>query len=194
MISARRTARRTAREDRADRRRVHLDVSEADPSLDRRLSESRGFRRLAVLVALVLLALPLAWVTIPPITDLPQHVAQVRLLGDALSEADSLYRVNALAPYCLGYLTFALGWAAAGPMAAGRIGFALLAALWLVALVFLAKSRSRPWPAALLAGVLFWSHAAYWGFSSFLFGASVFFAFLALVGRQRSPARTEVAL
>ncbi|MBP1767877.1 MAG: hypothetical protein H6P98_1992, partial [Candidatus Aminicenantes bacterium] len=41
-----------------------------------------------------LAALPFLLVKFPPITDLPQHAAQVRLFGEAVSGPDSPYRIQ----------------------------------------------------------------------------------------------------
>jgi hypothetical protein len=79
----------------------------------------------------VTVALPFLAVTFPPITDLPQHVAQVRLLFDALGDPGSPYRVQWLTPYSLVYGVLALAWVLvepiAGGVAAGRLGMLVVA-------------------------------------------------------------------
>ena len=56
----------------------------------------------ALFVASALLALtPFFVVTFPPITDLPQHLAQVRLFGEALADPDGPYGIQWWTPYSL---------------------------------------------------------------------------------------------
>ena len=62
----------------------------------------------ALLTGSALLA-PLLVVEIPPLTDLPQQVAQVRLLLETLG-GESAYRIQLLDPNKLGYLPLLLGW------------------------------------------------------------------------------------
>src|SRR4030042_2228758 len=84
----------------------------------------------AVLCCL-LAAVPFLVVKFPPITDLPQHAAQIRLFGEALSQPDSPYRIQWLTPYSLVYAVLGGRWVAFGPENAGRIGMLLLALLWI---------------------------------------------------------------
>jgi catechol 2,3-dioxygenase-like lactoylglutathione lyase family enzyme len=130
----------------------------------------------------LLAAVPFLAVTFPPITDLPQQVAQLRILGEALAGADD-YRVQWLHPNKLGYLPLALGWWAGGPLAAGRLGLAVLAVLWVAAVFALARATGRPPAAAILAAVFFFSHPTYWGFLNFLIGFPAFVAWYLLVAR-----------
>lgn len=130
-------------------------------------------RRLRVALAAAccaLVALPFLAVTFPPLTDLGQHAAQVRLFLDTVGDPESPYRVQWLTPYGLGYLPLAAGWLVGGPLAAGRLGALLLAVAWVAALHLLAGGRQRPAAAAAVAGVLLFNHALYWGFLSFLAG------------------------
>lgn len=138
-------------------------------------------------VCCALVTLPFLAVTFPPITDLGQHTAQVRLFLDTVGNPDSPYRIQWLTPYGLGYLPLALGWLLAGPLAAGRIGVLLLAVAWVAALHLLAAGRRRPVAAAVVAGVLLFNHTLYWGFLSFLAGWPVFV--LWFLWTEREPRR-----
>ena len=142
----------------------------------------------AALAAAILLSLPFLSVRFPPITDLPQQAAQVRLASEALSEG-SQYRFNLLAPGSLGYGLFAVSWLVTGAENAGRIAYLLLGWLWIGALALLIRRQARHPELIPLATLFFFSHALYWGFLSFLFGAVVFLAWIILEERlRRRPA------
>ena len=156
------------------------DAAPAPSSPDRR-------RLLLALACVALVSLPFLAVTFPPIADLPQHVAQVRLLGEALVEGDSPYRIQWATPYSLVYLVFGLGWAVAGPLAAGRLGMAAVVALWVAAIHLLAARRRRPASAAALASVLVFNQSLYWGFAPFLLGWPAFVLWFLLSLRPAAP-------
>lgn len=78
----------------------------------------------------VVIALPFLAVDFPPITDLPQQTAQIKLAFEVLDGSDE-YRFNLLAPGTLSYGLFTVGWRLAGAKSAGRIAYFLLACLWL---------------------------------------------------------------
>ena len=142
-------------------------------------------RVLLALAATAAAAAPFAVVAFPPVTDLPQHVAQVGLLAEALADPGSPYRVQWLTPYGLVYALFAVARAVAGPVAGGRLAMAVLAAAWVGAVHLLAARRGRPATAATLASLLVFHHALYWGFASFLLGWPVFVLWLLWIGRER---------
>ncbi len=76
-----------------------------------------------------LVAVPFLAVEIPPITDLPQLTAQVRLLFEALGGSGD-YRVQWLTPNKLGYVPLLLAWPVGDPIAAARLGlFGLIIAM-----------------------------------------------------------------
>ena len=148
-------------------------------------------RRLAKAgVCLILVALPFLVSRFPPITDLPQHAAQIRLLGEALGEHRDLYRVQWLTPYGLSYLLPGLGWLLGGPLAAGRLGFLFAACLWAGALHGIAARRARAPESAVLAAVFVFSHALYWGFLGFLAGFAAFAVWLRATEANREDAFT----
>lgn len=129
-------------------------------------------------VAVVLVAVPFLVVRFPPITDLPQHVAQIRLFGEALADPQSPYQIQWLTPYGLSFVILAAAWLLFGPGLAGKVGFLVVAALWVGAVHVLAARRGRPISAALLASVMVFSHVLYWGFFSFLAGFVLFCAWI----------------
>jgi len=138
-------------------------------------------------IGVSLVALPFLAVTFPPAADLPQHVAQVRLLGEALADPGSPYQVQWLTPYSLVYAVFGLAGAVAEPVAAGRYALLALAALWVAAIHFLAWRRRRPAAAAVLAGLLVFNQSLYWGFAPFLLGWPAFAAWFVLTRRPAPP-------
>jgi hypothetical protein len=135
----------------------------------------------------LLVALPFLVVAFPPLTDLGQHTAQVRLFLDTLGDPQSPYRIQWLTPYGLGYLAVAFGWLLGGPLAAGRLGALLLVVSWVAAVHLLARYRRRPVAAAVAAGVLVFNHTLYWGFLSFLAGWPIFV--LWFLWTERPPLR-----
>ena len=134
-------------------------------------------------VCAVLLAIPFLVVSIPPITDLPQQIAQARLLLETLGDQDASYRVQWSHPNKLGYAPLLLAWLAVPPLAAGRLGVLLIGLLWVAALHLLARATGRPPAAAALATVFFFNHLTYWGLLNFLIGLPVFAVWFVLLDR-----------
>ncbi len=153
------------------------------------MSESRRSLVLLAAACALLAALPFFVVDIPPVTDLSQHLAQMRLLQEATHDAHSPYVIQWLTPYSLGYAPLAACWAVFPPLLAGRVALALLALVTTVAVHALARRRGRSPDAAVLATVLFFSHNLYWGFYSFMWGWPLFVLWLHLCAR--APARRE---
>ncbi len=122
--------------------------------------------------------LPFLAVEIPPITDLPQQTAQVRLLLTALAAADSPYQVQFWHPNKLGYLPLLLAWTVVPPLAVGRVALAAIGLLWVAAIHFWAYREERSVGAATLATLLFMNHLTYWGLLNFLSGLPVFLLWL----------------
>jgi hypothetical protein len=142
------------------------------------------FKSQRVLLAIfccLLTALPFLLVKFPPITDLPQHAAQIRLFSEAVGRPDSPYRIQWMTPYSLVYAVLGASWLVFGPENAGRFGMLIIALLWTAMLHRLAARLKRPPLAATLASVLFFGHILYWGFYQFAFGWLVFLGFLLLL-------------
>ena len=138
----------------------------------------------------VLFALPFVSVTFPPITDLPQQVAQIRLLEQAL-EGDERYRVHGWHhPNKLSYLVLWACWRISEPLAAGRLATLAIGLLWVAAVHVLAYALRRPAAIAVLAALFFFNYVTYWGFLNFLLGFPAFVAwFLLLLRLDRGPVR-----
>jgi hypothetical protein len=146
----------------------------------------RRARLIAATACSALVALPFLVVDFPPVTDLPQHVAQIRLFVEALSDPDGPYRIQWFTPYSLSYLLIGAAWAASSPRVAGRIALLLLAVATVLGVHWLAYRRRRPLAAAILVCPLFFSHVLYWGFLSFAVGWLTFMVwFVIVVSRPR---------
>lgn len=139
----------------------------------------------AAFLSASLLALPFLAVRFPPITDLPQQAAQIRLLAETISDS-SPYRLNLAAPGALGYGAFGIAWITVGPANAGRFAYLGLGLLWVTALAATIRSCQRDPVLIPLASLFFFSHILYWGFFSFLFGATLFLLWTALERRLRA--------
>jgi hypothetical protein len=147
-------------------------------------------------VAGVLVAVPFLVVRFPPITDLPQHVAQIRLLLETVGHPESPYTVQWLTPYALVYGLIGTAWASVGPMAAGRVAMLAIGLLWVGTIHLLAAARGRSPAAATLACTLFFSHVLYWGFYNFLFTWPFFALWLVMTTgpRARRTGWTDLGL
>ncbi len=137
----------------------------------------------SALACAALTALPFLAVTFPPITDLPQQTAQVRLLLDTIAEVDGPYRVQWRSPNKLGYLPLLLTWLTVPPVAAGRLGVLLIGLSWVAALHWLARATRRPPASAALATVFFFNHLTYWGLLNFVIGLPIFAIWFVLLDR-----------
>ena len=148
----------------------------------------RGAReRLSIaLSCAVLVALPFLLVTIPPITDLPQLVAQIRLLADSFGDDTSPYIVHWLHPNRLAYLPLVAGWTASSPIDAGRIAVLLIGIFWVASVHLFAAMLRRPPEAAALCCLFFFHKSTYWGFLNFLVGFPVFLLWLVVVEHARA--------
>lgn len=132
------------------------------------------------IVCCALAAVPFLVVKFPPMTDLPQHVAQVRLFAEALNNPASPYRIQWTTPYSLVYAVLGASWLIFGPMNAGRMGMLAIVVFWIIMIYLLAFKKKRPVLAACLASILFFGHILYWGFYQFAFGWPLFIGWVLL--------------
>lgn len=129
----------------------------------------------------ILAAIPFLIVRFPPLTDLPQHVAQVRLFGEAVSHPDSPYRIQWITPYSLVYAVLGATWFLFGAANAGRLGMLIIMAFWVAMVLALSYKTKRPILATRLTVILFFSHILYWGFYQFVFGWLLFLGWMILL-------------
>jgi len=143
----------------------------------------------ALVACAVLIAIPFLWVRFPPITDLPQYLAQVRLLHETIADPEGPYRVQWLTPYLLAYVPLTVAWHVSPSEIAGRTAMLILALLWIVSIHWLAFKRGRSAAAAVLASLLFYNHTVYWGFYSFAIGWPVYVLWFLLTTRAPASSR-----
>jgi hypothetical protein len=123
----------------------------------------------------------------PPMTDLPQHVAQVALWRDLLlgqSPWADLFRINLLTPYLVGYgLALALSFVVSA-LTAVKIVLTAAFLAFVVSCVQLIRAfgadRRLDW--LVIPG--FFGFAFEWGFYSFLVAAPVAIQFILMAHRQ----------
>jgi hypothetical protein len=148
--------------------------------------DSRFSRFGAIFICMVMIAIPFVVVTFPPITDLPQQTAQIRLFLETLHNPDAPYRIQWLTPYTLSYAVLGAAWGIFSPLAAGKWAMLIIGIMWVIAIHALAANRKRSSAAAILACCFFFNHVVYWGFYSFAVGFPVFALWFVLVERLRT--------
>jgi hypothetical protein len=134
-----------------------------------------GRLRTFTALGLGLLALvPILATPFPPSTDLPQHIAQVQLLREALATPGGRYIIQWAAPGNLIYGILSALLAVLPPIFVAQAVLALIVLAWTAAIHRLAGARARPIAAAVLASALIFNQSLYWGFINFLTGFPVF--------------------
>lgn len=172
-------------------------ASRAPLSLD---LESAGFHFLAIC-----LVLPVWLAKLPPMTDLPQHAAQVTLLMQILSGGGAMssdYQIRWFTPYLVPYLFTALLATFVGVISACKIVVSVaLVGLPLLARRLVLISGGPPvlsWPVVLCA----YGFSYQWGFLSFMLASAIVLYTLPMVwgyaatggARQGGKLATMVAL
>jgi hypothetical protein len=155
-------------------------------------------RDLLILLAASLLATVPVWIpTLPPMTDLPDHAAQIALLHQMHDPAFAYtadFQINWLTPYWFGYL-LAYGLAPlVGIVVACQIVItaALVALPLATALILTETTLDRRW--ALLTIPSMYGFSYHWGFFNFLVAAPLGLVFVWLVLRQTRQATATRAL
>lgn len=118
----------------------------------------------------VLLAVPFFFATFTPATDLPQHLGQVYLLGEALRGNAPELAINWIAPGNLAYLLLGLCAWLFPPLLSAKIAMVALVVMWNAGMFMIAWHRRRPVEAAILLAPLAYGLALYWGFVQFMIG------------------------
>lgn len=166
----------------------------------KRVEAGRESRARAYMLLAVLTSLPFLFAPFPPSTDLPQHIAQIRLASDVLAGRAPQLLITWGAPNNLVYLPLAALYALLSATWAARVGLWLLALTWGFAALWLARQRGRSSAAGLIVGVLAFQAGLYWGFLNFLLGWPFFVVWLQLLDehdrnrRWRAGALCAVAL
>ena len=150
-------------------------------------SEATPGRRHGAVAAAVVLALaiiPVLLVPIPPSTDLPQHLAQVRLFKEAVAQPGGPYVIQWLAPNNLVYFLLAGLWTLVPVGLMARAALILVVVGWLAAVHGLGGRRNRGAAVAVVASLLVFNQSFYWGFLNFLVGFPAFVLWFVLTARE----------
>ena len=123
---------------------------------------------------MALAALPILFTPYPPSTDLPQHLAQVRLFEEALKDPGGPYVINWAAPGNLIYAVIFVLRAVVPPAWMARAVLIFIVLLWIATIHLLAAARGRPAATAIVASLLVFNQSLYWGFINFLLGFPIF--------------------
>lgn len=154
---------------------------------ENQMNENQNTNRLVTAVlCCILTAVPFLCVKYPPITDLPQHASQIRLLLETLQDPEgSPYKIQWFTPYSLSYLILGATWIASGAENAGRIAMMLIGMIWVISIHFFAFRTGRPAAAAVIASLFFFNHTVYWGFYSFAIGFPVYLMWFLFISERR---------
>jgi hypothetical protein len=139
------------------------------------LQSERTLFRTIVILCIMCVTLPFFFVRFIPSTDLPQHLAQIRLLHDVLtSPAQAEYSIDWLGANTLVYYLIQLNWLVFDPILTGKMAVLEIALCWLIGIFALARHRRRSVFVAIIASVFIFNSNFYWGFLNFLIGFPVF--------------------
>jgi hypothetical protein len=133
----------------------------------------------------VLAVIPILSTAFPPSTDLPQHIAQVRLLHEALASPGGPYVIQWLGPNNLIYLFLSLLWAVLPVGLVARAALALIVLFWVIAIHGLGAGEKRAAASVIVASLLIFNQSFYWGFLNFLLGFPVFVLWFVLTARGK---------
>ncbi|MFO0693406.1 MAG: hypothetical protein U0230_07615 [Polyangiales bacterium] len=169
-------------------------MDDTPPRADGSADGSRTIRAAFAIVGCCLAVLPFTAVTYAPATDLPQHLAQIRLLEELLGSAPRTMDASELAiqwssPNVLVYLPLYLAVRLFGPVLGGKVLLAALVLLQTLVIHWVAARRGRPPGAAVLAGIFVFSNALYWGFLNFLLAVPFLLLFVDHASRPVDPGR-----
>ncbi len=126
------------------------------------------------LVISAFVVVPVLVAPFPPSTDLPQHLAQIRLFQAALADPSGPYVIQWAGPNNLIYAFLAGLWAVLPHEWVPRAAIGLILLAWVAAIHGLAASRRRPVAAGVVASLLIFNQSLYWGFLNFLVGFPIF--------------------
>ncbi|HEX2679062.1 MAG TPA: hypothetical protein VHM19_20570, partial [Polyangiales bacterium] len=154
-----------------------------------------GPRSVCLVMGLTLAALPFTASEYVPATDMPQHMAQVRLLEEMCGFEPSTVDMSSMearpfGPHSLVYWPMFMLARVCSLQLAGKLTLLLLVLASVAAIHELARRRNRHPVHALLAGVLVFSGPLYWGFLNFLCGLPLFLLFFDRLASER-PERTR---
>jgi hypothetical protein len=139
---------------------------------------------LVAAVALLLLVPAFAG-RFPPVLDLPQQAAQIRMFAEAWRHADGVYRIQWAAPNKLSYPILGAALALGGSVWGPRCAIAACGALFAGAIFWIARRRGRPAEHAALAAIFVYTGSFYGGFLNFVVGAAALALWLEVIADER---------
>jgi hypothetical protein len=150
-----------------------------------------------VLLATSVLAVVPVWIpSYPPMSDLPQHAAQVALLTDLHNSQfpySTLFHLNWFTPYLFGYLLIYFMTPIFGIVAACKLVVSLFVAGLPISTGLLIKSRGVDPFWAILCIPCVYGYAYQWGFLNFLVAAPLGILFLWYVLRSSTEFSLRIA-
>ncbi len=140
--------------------------------------------------AVFMYILPFFVVTYIPATDLPQHLAQVKLYFQLLAQGQSeLYEISFFNANVLVYWILAFLELLFPTLLAGKILMMLLVTSWVLSTFFLAHRTQRSPVVTLFASTLIYNTSFYWGFINFLIGYPFFIIWYLEITQQNEGQR-----
>jgi len=136
-------------------------------------------------ILILLAGLPIFSVNFLPMTDLPQHLAQVHLFYKNLYQPSSEYEINLFMPNLLVYWLMILLWKIVNPIMTGQIIAFIIATLWIMAIFLLGYNTNRSLPLVIISSTLVFNTSFYWGFINFLIGFFFFVLLLILLEKKK---------
>lgn len=130
-------------------------------------------------------AIPIFSIEYLPITDLPQHLAQVHLFYQNLHQTQSEYEINYFNPNLLIYWIMILLWKIGDPILVGKITVYMIIILWLISIFLLGFNTNRSLASTVLLSTLTFNTIFYWGFINFLIGFFFFSLFLITMLKEK---------
>ncbi len=142
-------------------------------------------QRVVIAAMIMVLAItPILLTLFPPVTDLPQHIAQVRLLMQSLNNPNSPYAIQWAGPNNLIYAIIFLLWRVLPVGVVAQATMIVIVLAWVASIQALALRLDKPLEGAALASMLVFNHALYWGFLNFLVGFPIFIGWVILTTRK----------
>jgi hypothetical protein len=129
----------------------------------------------ALVFAFVFTTLPFFVSHFVPATDLPQHLAQIKMYTEVISHHQpTQYAVHIFGANLLVYWLLLGNWMIFPPILAGKITILMIALFWLIAILALARVSKRSFVVALFCVPFIFNSSLYWGFINFLIGFPLF--------------------
>ncbi len=132
--------------------------------------------------SLLFIALPFLFIRFVPATDLPQHLAQIRLIEEIIKNPQqTTYTVNWYGANSLVYALLGLNWLIFDQVVAGKMTLLEIALASCGSIFLLARRGRQSASAAVIASIFIFNASLYWGLINFFIGLPVFALWYLLV-------------